>query len=121
MSTSRKIICAVSGKTYTFAKEYFEKKVEEYGDVDTLKRNFIIRRVKTYLNKGYSVQEIRNIMTVEDSTLPSADSQEMKDLIEFHKIRNAGKGKKKASSLNFATLKSDPDVSAFINTLYKYE
>ena len=29
--SSRKIVCAVSGKAYTFAKDYFDKKVSEYG------------------------------------------------------------------------------------------
>ena len=64
--SSRKIICAVSGKAYTFAKDYFDKKVSEYGDEDSLKKYFITRKVKGYLNKGYSVQEIRNILTTDD-------------------------------------------------------
>ena len=53
--SSRKIVCAVSGKAYTFAKDYFDKKVSEYGDEDSLKKYFITRKVKGYLNKGYSV------------------------------------------------------------------
>ena len=80
--SSRKIICAVSGKAYTFAKDYFDKKVSEYGDEDSLKKYFITRKVKGYLNKGYSVQEIRNILTTDDESLPGSDSQDMKDMIE---------------------------------------
>jgi len=119
--SSRKIICAVSGKAYTFAKDYFDKKVSEYGDEDSLKKYFITRKVKGYLNKGYSVQEIRNILTTDDESLPGSDSQDMKDMIEFHKIRNTGTRKKLSNTLNFATHKSDPAVAAFINTLSQYE
>ena len=119
--SSRKIICAVSGKSYTFAKDYFDKKVTEYGDEDSLKKYFITRKVKGYLNKGYSVQEIRNIVSADDDSLPGADSQDMKDMIDFHKIRSSGTRKKLSNTLNFATHKSDTAVAAFINTLSQYE
>jgi len=119
--TSRKIICLVSGKSYTFSKDYYDKRVVEYGDEDSLKKYFITRRVKTYLNKGYSINDIRNILNVTDETLPGQDSEEVKAMIEYHSIRNKGKSKRVSNTLNFATLKSDPDVSAFINTISQYE
>ena len=72
--SSRKIVCAVSGKAYTFAKDYFDKKISEYGDEDSLKKYFITRKVKGYLNKGYSIQEIRNILNVTDEDLPEPDT-----------------------------------------------
>lgn len=119
--SSRKITCLVSGKSYTFSKDYFEKKVVEYGDEDSLRNYFITRKVKTYLNKGYSINDIRNIMGVTDeSSLAGADGEEIRAMIEFHSVRNKGKNKR-VSNMNFATLKSDPDVAAFINTITKYE
>ena len=48
---SRKIKCLVTGNQYTFGKDYFETKVTEYGDEDSLKKFFITKKVKTYLNK----------------------------------------------------------------------
>lgn len=119
--SSRKIICVISGKSYTFAKDYFQKKVEEYGDEDSLKKYFITRKVKTLLNKGYSVNDVRNILGVKDEELPDQDSDEIKAMIEFHRVRNKGKNKRVSNTLNFATLKSDPDVAAFINTISQYE
>lgn len=118
--SSRKIVCVVSGKSYTFAKDYFEKKVEEYGDEDSLKKYFITRKVKTYLNKGYSINDIRNILGVPDGELADPDSAEVLAMIEFHKVRSTGRNKR-VSNMNFATLKSDPDVAAFINTISQYE
>ncbi len=119
--TSRKITCLVSGKSYTFSKDYYDKKVVEYGDEDSIKKYFITRRVKTYLNKGYSINDIRNILGVTDEALPDQDSEEIRAMIEYHSIRNKGKNKRVSNTLNFATLKSDPDVTAFINTIAKYE
>ena len=105
MST-RKITCTITGKSYTFGKDYFDKKVKEYIDESNLKRYFITKKAKNYLNKGYSVQEIRNILNVDDENLPGADSQTAK------KISN---------TLNFATHKSDSEVAEFINTIRDYE
>lgn len=119
--SNRKITCIVSGKGYTFAKEYYDKKVAEYGDEDNLKKYFITRKVKIYLNKGYSINDIRNILGVKDETLPSQDSEEIRAMIEYHSICSNGKNKRVSNTLNFATLKSDPDVSVFINTISHYE
>ena len=118
---SRKIICLVSGKSYTFSKDYYDKKVIEYGDEDSLKKYFITRKVKTYLNKGYSINDIRNIIGSTDESLPDQDSEDIRAMIEYHSIRNTGKSKRVSNTLNFATLKSDPDVSVFINTISQYE
>lgn len=119
--SSKKITCLVSGKSYYFSKAYYDKKVVEYGDEDSLEKYFITRRVRTYLNRGYSINDIRNILNVTDDTLPDQDSEEIRAMVEFHSIRNNGKNKRVSNTLNFATLKSDPDVSVFINTISQYE
>lgn len=118
---ARSLQCIITGSKYTFSKDYFSKKVEEYDGEDALKRFFITKKAKTYLNKGYSIQEIRNILGIEDNTLPEADSQAIKDLIDFHKIRGVGQRKKITNTLNFATHKSDEAVSEFINNIKDYE
>lgn len=119
--SSRSLQCLVTGNKYTFGKEYFAKKVEEFESEENLKRFFITKKAKTYLNKGYSVQEIRNILGVEDGGIPHADSQDIKDLIDFHKLRNVGSRKKVTSTYNFATHKSDPSVTAFIEAIKDFE
>ena len=53
--SERNLICKITGNKYTFGKEYFAKKVEEFESSDNLKRFFITKKAKTYLNKGYSV------------------------------------------------------------------
>ena len=114
---SRKIQCVVTGKAFTFTEEYYNKRVEEYLDESNLQKYFIVRKAKNYLERGYSVQEVRNILNVIDNSLPEPDSQLIKDLIQFHKIKNNETSKRVANTLNFATHKSDNDVAEFIKNL----
>jgi len=119
--SSRKVTCLITGKNYTYGQDYYEKKVIDYIDEDNLKKYFITQKAKNYLNKGYSIQEIRNILNVNEDDLPDADSEAIAELIEFHKIQASHTAKKISNTLNFATHKSDPDVTKFINTIRDYE
>ena len=118
---SRKITCLITGKSYTYGQDYYDKKTKDYIDENNLKKYFITQKAKNYLNKGYSIQEIRNILNVDENELPDADSQQVAELIEFHKIQASQTAKKISNTLNFATHKSDPEVSNFINNIRDYE
>ncbi len=118
---SRKITCLITGKNYTYGQDYYDKKIKDYVDEDNLKKYFITQKAKSYLNKGYSIQEIRNILNVDELNLPDPDSQELVELIEFHKIQASHTAKKISNTLNFATHKSDPEVTLFINNIRDYE
>ena len=118
---SRKITCLITGKSYTYGQDYYEKKTKDYIDEDSLKKYFITQKAKSYLNKGYSIQEIRNILNVDDTSVPAPESQIIADLIEFHKIQASQTAKKISNTLNFATHKSDQEVSCFINNIRDYE
>ena len=118
---SRKITCLITGKSYTYGQDYYNKKVSDYIDETNLKKYFITQKAKNYLNKGYSIQEIRNILNVNADDLPEADSPQIAELIEFHKIQASQTAKKISNTLNFATHKSDPEVTNFINNIRHYE
>ena len=118
---SRRITCLITGKSYTYSLDYYNKKVSDYVDEDNLKKYFITQKAKTYLNKGYSIQEIRNILNVNENDLPGSDSDQIVELIEFHKIQASQTAKKISNTLNFATHKSDQEVSCFINNIRDYE
>jgi|TARA_R100000482_G_scaffold116145_1_gene59283 uncharacterized protein YfbU (UPF0304 family) len=118
---SRKITCLITGKSYTYGQDYYDKKVADYVDEANLKKYFITQKAKNYLNKGYSIQEIRNILNVDTDGLPESDSQQVVELIEFHKVQASQTAKKISNTLNFATHKSDPEVTTFINNIRNYE
>ena len=118
---SRKITCSITGKSYTYGQDYYHKKSKDYIDEDNLKKYFITQKAKNYLNKGYSIQEIRNILNVNEKEVPGVDSDQVVELIEFHKIQASQTAKKISNTLNFATHKSDPEVTGFINNIREYE
>jgi len=110
----RTLICIVSGNKYTFTKDYFAKRIEEYGNAEDLKKYFVTKKVRSLIERGYSVQEIRNILSIVDDNLPGPDSQDIKDIVNYYSIR---KDVTKKAALNFATHKSDPDVAVLINNI----
>jgi len=67
----------ITGKSYTYGQDYYDKKIKDYIDEDNLKKYFITQASQT--------------------------------------------AKKISNTLNFATHKSDPDVTHFINNIRDYE
>jgi len=113
----KRIVCAITGKTYLFNKDYYGKKVQEYNDEEQLLKFFITKKAKTFLERGYSIREIRNMLEVEEGELLDEDSVEMKEIIGFHKLKfNINK---RTAKINLIAHKSDSDVIEFINNLRK--
>lgn len=112
---SKSITCKISGKRYMFSGAYFDKKVEEYGGIIELRRFFVTKKVKSLIERGYNAKEIRNLLDVNTKGILPVDSQEIIDIINYHKLKNQSTNTK--ISKNFATHKSDPDVAAFINNI----
>lgn len=113
----RSVICKISGKKYIFSGAYFDKKVEDYGDINELRRFFVTKKVKSYIERGYNPTEIRNLLGITDNKLLPVDSQEIIDIMNYHKLKTSHSNVK--VSYNFATHKSDPEVAVFINNIKK--
>lgn len=111
----RSLICQITGKKYIFAQAYYDKKVEEYGDINNLRRLFVTKKAKSLIERGYSVVEIRNLLGISDSNLLAEDAQPIKDVVAYHKLKVESISKR--TSTNFATHKSDLEVSTFINNI----
>ena len=112
---SKTVNCKISGKSFNFTKEYYDKRVQEYADIDNLEKYYVTKKVKTLITRGYSANEIRNILSITDDDLLDVESQVIKDIMVYHSMRNTTPTKR--SSNNFATHKSDSDVSVFINNI----
>ena len=111
----KKVQCLISGISYPVSKTYYSKKIEEYGDEDTLVRYFASKKVKSLIQRGYSVNEIRNILNVDSSELPGSDSQSIIDIVTYHSSRN----KKNTPKNNFIKNReiTDANVQEFINNI----
>jgi uncharacterized protein YfbU (UPF0304 family) len=111
----KSLVCRITGKKYVFALEYFEKKIEEYGDINNLRKYFVTKKAKSMIERGYSASEIRNLLGITVKGLLPDDAQEIIDIMTYHKLKVSSTSKRASS--NFATHKSDPDVSVFINNI----
>lgn len=114
----RSVTCLISGSRYTLSKEYFNKKVEEYGDVDSLKKYYVTKKVKSLILRGYSVVEIRNILSVSGDDV-CGEVVEIDAIINYHKGKSNITTRKNTS--NFSMHRSDSDVVSFINNIKKYD
>jgi len=112
----RSLVCLISGKKYIFSKDYFERKIEEYGGAEQLKKFFVTKKVKSLISRGYNVDEMRRILSVEDEVgLTPADSQDIREIISFHKMKIDSSTRRNTNKL--PTIKTDPIVASFINNL----
>jgi len=112
----RSLVCLISGKKYIFSKDYFERKIEEYGGVEQLKKFFVTKKVKSLISRGYNVDEMRRILSVEDEVgLTPADNQDIREIVSFHKMKIDSTTRRNTNKL--PTIKTDPIVAAFINNL----
>lgn len=112
---SKAVNCKISGKSFTFTNDYFNRKVLEYTDAATLEKYYVTKKVKSLIIRGYSAQEIRNILHIAGDDLIDVESKEIADIMVYYTVRTPAQTKR--SSANFATHKSDSDVSAFINNI----
>lgn len=114
---SRKVTCRITGKSFTFSKQYFASKVDEYKSESNLRDLFVTKKAKALLLRGYSVSEVRNLLEIDDEDLLAPDHPDVARVVEFHQRSNLLN--KKTRNLNFANHKSDPLVVDFINNIKK--
>lgn len=108
-----KVTCAITGITYYFKGEYLQKKIHEYGGVDNLLAYFTVKKVHKYLNRGFNVQEIRNILNIKDVSTEVNEQQ----LLNFYKSTGVLKGPKTPKS--FINVTTNTAVRVFIENAKK--
>ena len=112
----RTLICLISGKKYIFSQDYFNKKAEEYGGVEQLKKFFVTKKVKSLIGRSYSVDEIRRILNINgDEGLVSSDNQDIVEIKTINKMKIDDTTRRNTNKL--PKIKTDPIVAKFINNL----
>jgi hypothetical protein len=112
----RTLICLISCKKYVFSQDYFNKKAEEYGGAEQLKKFFVTKKVKSLIGRSYSVDEIRRILSINgDEGLVPSDSRDIIEIMSFHKMKIDASSRRNTNKL--PTIKTDPIVAEFINNL----
>jgi hypothetical protein len=113
----RKCTCPITGQSLIFGKEYWEKKVKEFGSEENLKTFYVARKCKSLLGRGFTVTEIRRLLSITDPDLPK--DEELIHICEYHSKKKTSQMRRFESSLNFNQQTSDEEVKIFLNTIKK--
>lgn len=114
---TKKITCIITGKSFLFNKDYYDKKVAQCeNDEELLKKTYISKEAKDLLMQGFTVDQIRKQMNVKD--LPPVDL----DYIDGLTKNKYGLKKDTTFSTitSFTVFETDPEVKNFINNLKIY-
>jgi len=116
--SDRKVTCLITGQSVMMGKDYFAKKAEEYNGEENLRKYYISKKAKSLVKRGYNVNEIRKILNVVEPGLPGGDTQDVIDIISYHKVEKKSISEKRLDSAqNFMMQASDEDVQLFINNI----
>jgi len=120
--SDRKVVCLITGQSVMMGKDYFAKKAEEYGSEENLKKFYISKKAKSLVRRGYSVTEIRKILNITETGLPSEDTISIRELIAYHdNEKQTISAKRLESAKNFMMSSSDEDVKLFINNIKNFK
>lgn len=110
-----KITCKITGKTTVIVRDYYNKKVEEYGSEERFEQLYICKQAKNMLKRGYSVQEIRDALgSTRDEEIPADVLTQMIDVKETD-ILSLSQPLEQVNKI------VSPDVERFISKLKNYE
>lgn len=111
---TRKLKCIITGRTLTATADYYSKKLEKAGSEDELHRSYICKEAKDLLVKGFTVEQTRQQLGVEED-VGEVPSDIIKDLTtnEYGLQRNT----LFAEITSFTHQETDPDVANFINNI----
>lgn len=115
-TSSRKLVCLVTGRKLFATKEYFSRKVEKLGSEEAVHASYICKEAKDLLRKGYSVDKIREMLNVQLDNLSDVSDEVIDEVINskkkyFKRLSNFTSGNPIINS------KTDPDVKKFIQSL----
>jgi len=57
-----KVTCIIKGKTTPLTREYYDKRVIEFGSEEKLQQNYICKQAKSMVKRGYNLTEIQDVL-----------------------------------------------------------
>lgn len=60
--TTTKVACIITGKTTPLTREYYDKKVAEFGSEENLQQTYICKQAKSMVKRGYTIEEIQDVL-----------------------------------------------------------
>lgn len=113
MSKTVKFECIFTGKQCVFSTDYLSKKIKQFGSIEQAQKYYICRDVKTLIKRGYSIQEIVNILDIDINNVPEEDV--IKKIYDIYGEKHAYKTPTLNTPVSgFTYNKTDPDVEKFM-------
>lgn len=100
-----KLTCFITGKTQTIKEDKLGTWVKKYSSPENLDRYFLSSAAEKLVKKGYTIEEIRKQLDVDDTDL--LPSFELQDRMAFHVTSNA----------KYSDIETDSRVTQLINRL----
>lgn len=116
--SGKKLKCVITGNVLYHSKDYYEKKLAKFPDEETLERVYICREARSFLKRGYGIEEVRAALEVKED-IGEIDSDHLKDILFHNNINISLRSKMNTltSVSSFTYNETDPEVKKFIEKL----
>lgn len=113
-----KLKCVITGRTLFATNDYYQRKVEQAGSEDKLRESYICKEAKNMIKQGYTVDKIREMLSVDLATVGEVDEQVLQDVLNTGKsyLRNSI-NQQVVSLANSVVHRTDPEVKEFLEKI----
>ena len=121
MTTNRtnKLKCIVTGRTLIATKDYYKRKLERSKSEDELHNTYICREAKNLLKQGVSVDRVREILEIHDTTLMDVSQEVIDSVMSIEKLTRINRNNNIISTNKIISNKTDDKVREFIKKIIK--
>ena len=119
MTTNKttKLRCIVTGKQLLATKEYYKRKVEKAGDEQELHRTYVCREAKNMIKQGTSVNRVREILSVDLSSVDDVPQDVIDEIIQSNTKTNFRRINNLVNINSMMNTATDPEVREYIDRL----
>lgn len=118
---TRKLKCIITGKTLIATKEYYQRKIDKIGDEQEMHRTYVCKEAKNLLTRGYDVDKIREMLSVDVTNLSEVPEDVITDIMSSNKPRFKSINTNNIPISSILNPKTDPAVKKFIQHIIDNE
>lgn len=111
---TRKLKCIVTGKTLIATKAYYDRKVKNHGDEQEMHRTYVCKEAKNLLLKGYQVDKIREMLSVDMSQVGEVPEDVVQNIMNSNKPRFKSINTHNIPIASIINPMTDPEVKRFL-------
>lgn len=118
---TRKLKCIITGKTLIATRAYYDRKVAKHGDEDEMHRTYVCKEAKNLLLKGYQVNKIREMLSVDMSSVGDVPEDVIQNIMNSNKPRFKSINNHNIPIASIINPMTDPEVKQFLQYIIDSE